>query len=45
MDNILMWIEWSDCMFAEFLRKIGREVENEKDTDRIKIDKRKTRQD
>jgi len=27
MDSILMWIEHSDCKFAEFLRKISREVE------------------
>ena len=37
MDSILMWIERSGCKFAEFLRKIVKEVkENEKDTDRIK---------
>ena len=37
MDSILMWIKRSDCKFAEFLRKISREVEeNGKDTDRIK---------
>ncbi len=42
---MLNWIATSKSKFAEFLRKIGREVKNEKDTDGIKIDKRTARED
>ena len=29
MDSILMWIERSDCKFAEFLRQAGEEYREE----------------